>query len=156
LFADVGALGWADALTQSVLYVAVGIFLVAFGAFLTDLLTPGKLGEEIFKKRNLALGLVTIGGMLGDGYIIAAVIGGHPNPDTLIPMMSGSLNILANTVVYALGGMAVKIVAYKTLDLVTPSLDFRTALAENNTAAGLTLGGLFAVIGFVIAAPLAS
>lgn len=149
-------MSWSDALVQTFLYVGVGLVLLMVGALLTDLLTPGKLGEEIFVKKNLALALVTVGGLLGDGYIVGAVIGGNGDPSTLLPLISSSLslNVLANTVVYALAGMFVKVLAYKVLDIATPKFSFKTALAENNVAAGFVLGGIFAVIGFVIAAPL--
>ena len=147
--------GWLDVMGQSGLYVVVGLVLLAIGAFLTDLLTPGKLGEEIFSKKNVALALVTIGGLAGDGFIVSAVIGGEADPSTMIPIFSGTLMVLANTVIYALGGMLIKVIAFKSLDAMTPTWNFKAALAENNIAAGLALGGLFAVIGFVIAAPLA-
>ena len=63
-------------LLNSVIYAGIGIVVFVIGFFILDLLTPGKLWEEINDKQNRAV--ATFAGLvaLGLSIIIAAAIRG--------------------------------------------------------------------------------
>lgn len=63
-------------LLNSMIYAGVGIVTFVIGFFILDLLTPGKLWEEINDKQNRAV--ATFAGLvaLGLSIIIAAAIHG--------------------------------------------------------------------------------
>ncbi|ARS29244.1 DUF350 domain-containing protein [Sphingomonas sp. KC8] len=63
-------------LLNSVIYAGIGIVTFVIGFFILDLLTPGKLWEEINDKQNRAV--ATFAGLvaLGLSIIIAAAIHG--------------------------------------------------------------------------------
>jgi uncharacterized membrane protein YjfL (UPF0719 family) len=65
-----------ETFTASLAYSALGIlvFIVAF--VLVDLLTPGKLWQEIIEKRNNAVAILAGAVALAIGLIVAAAIHG--------------------------------------------------------------------------------
>lgn len=64
------------ALIPSIVYALVGIIVLTVGFVVCDLLTPGKLWEEIKNKQNLAV--AQFAGLFGLGLsiIVAAAIHG--------------------------------------------------------------------------------
>lgn len=65
-----------NTLLASLLYAGVGILAFVIGFVVLDLLTPGKLWEQINERQNLAVG--TFAGLVAVGLaiIIAAAIHG--------------------------------------------------------------------------------
>lgn len=63
-------------LLNSLIYAGVGIFVFVIGFFILDMLTPGKLWEEINDKQNKAVAIFAGLVALGLSIIIAAAIHG--------------------------------------------------------------------------------
>jgi putative membrane protein len=63
-------------LLNSLLYAGVGIVVFVIGFFILDMLTPGKLWEEINQKQNVAVAIFAGAVALGLSIIVAAAIHG--------------------------------------------------------------------------------
>lgn len=61
---------------NSLLFAVIGIVVFAVGFFILDLLTPGKLWEEIGAKRNVAAAIFAGAVAIGLAIIVAAAIHG--------------------------------------------------------------------------------
>ncbi len=78
LFAQV----WSDpylfgmAIVSTLVFGVIGIVLAIVGFKVFDLLTPGKLDEEILQKQNIAAAILAGAFVLGICIIIAAAIHG--------------------------------------------------------------------------------
>ena len=64
------------AFLSTLLYAGVGILVFVVGFFILDMLTPGKLWEEINQKQNLAVAIFAGAVALGLAIIVAASIHG--------------------------------------------------------------------------------
>ncbi|MGN8001298.1 DUF350 domain-containing protein [Sphingomonas sp. 22176] len=64
------------ALLATLLYAVVGILVFVVGFFVLDLLTPGKLWEEIRDKQNVAVAIFSGAVAIGLAIIVAAAIHG--------------------------------------------------------------------------------
>ncbi len=95
----------------TVAYAAVGIVLMGLGYGLVDLLTPGKLGELIWRERNPNAALVLLSGLAGVGLIVVTAI---LTSDDAIGRG------LVSTIVYGLLGILLMGVSFLLLDAVTP------------------------------------
>ena len=146
---------WLSSLGLTGVYILVGVVLLVVSAIVTDLLTPGRLWEEVSEKKNLSLGIVTAGFWIGDALIIAAVIsgGGGADHSRLIPFSAlQDVNLLLNTLAYGLIGILAKAVLYKLFDLLTPSVSFKSQLEGNNAPFGVVLAGMNVALSVIIAA----
>jgi uncharacterized membrane protein YjfL (UPF0719 family) len=63
-------------LLNTLLYAGLGIVIFVIGFLILDLLTPGKLWEEINQKQNRAVATFAGGAAIGLGIIVAAAIHG--------------------------------------------------------------------------------
>ncbi|MEA3053421.1 MAG: putative rane protein [Sphingomonadales bacterium] len=63
-------------LLNTILYAAVGIVIFVVGFVILDLLTPGKLWEEIHQKQNRAVAIFAGSTAVALAIIIAAAIHG--------------------------------------------------------------------------------
>jgi uncharacterized membrane protein YjfL (UPF0719 family) len=63
-------------LLSTLLYAGVGILVFVVGFIVLDLLTPGKLWDEINQKQNQAVATFAAGTAIGLSIIIAAAIHG--------------------------------------------------------------------------------
>jgi putative membrane protein len=63
-------------LLNTLLYAGLGIVVFVVGFIILDLLTPGKLWEEIREKQNRAVATFAAGAAIGLGIIVAAAIHG--------------------------------------------------------------------------------
>jgi putative membrane protein len=63
-------------LLNTILYAGVGILLLVVGFLIFDLLTPGRLWEEINQKQNRAVATFAGAAAIGFSIIIAASIHG--------------------------------------------------------------------------------
>jgi len=61
---------------NSLLYAGVGIVVFVIGFFILDILTPGKLWEEINQKQNRAVATFAGAVAIGLAIIVAAAIHG--------------------------------------------------------------------------------
>jgi len=64
------------ALLSTLLYAGIGIVVFVLGFFILDVLTPGKLWDEINQKQNLAVAIFAGAVALGLAIIVAASIHG--------------------------------------------------------------------------------
>ena len=63
-------------LLNTLLYAGVGILVFVVGFFILDMLTPGKLWQEINEKQNRAVATFAGAAAIGLSIIIAAAIHG--------------------------------------------------------------------------------
>ena len=64
------------AVLSTLLYSAIGIVVFVIGFGVLDLLTPGKLWEEIGHKQNVAVAIFAGASAIGLAIIVAAAIQG--------------------------------------------------------------------------------
>ena len=95
----------------TVAYAVVGVVLMGLGYGLVDLLTPGRLGELIWRDRNPNAALVLLSGLAGVGLIVVTAI---LTSDDAIGRG------LLSTVVYGLLGIVLMGASFLLLDALTP------------------------------------
>jgi uncharacterized membrane protein YjfL (UPF0719 family) len=96
----------------AVAYTGVGILLLVVGAVALDLLTPGHLARHIYEERSVNAAIALSAGFLGQGAIAFTTIWTNAT--------SGFGTALGWTVVFGLVGVALQVVAFVVLDLLTP------------------------------------
>jgi uncharacterized membrane protein YjfL (UPF0719 family) len=96
----------------AVAYTGVGILLLVVGAIALDLLTPGHLARHIYEERSVNAAIALAAGFLGQGAIAFTTIWTNAT--------SGFGTALGYTVVFGLIGIALQVVAFVVLDLLTP------------------------------------
>ncbi|MFJ3921984.1 DUF350 domain-containing protein [Streptomyces sp. NPDC090022] len=92
-------------------YGALGLVLLILGIVLVDVLTPGKLGKQIWEERNRNAALLLSSALLGIGAIVFTSIW-----TTYDDFGKG----LVSTAVFGLLGLVLMAVAFLVLDVVTP------------------------------------
>jgi uncharacterized membrane protein YjfL (UPF0719 family) len=98
-------------LGRAAAYGALGLVLLILGIFLIDLLTPGKLGRQIWEQRNRNAAVLLSSALVGIGGIVFTSIW-----TTYEDFGKG----LLSTAVFGLLGLAMMAVAFLVVDLVTP------------------------------------
>ena len=63
-------------LLNTLLYAGVGMVVLVVGFIVLDLLTPGKLGEQINEKQNQAVAIFAGAGAIALAIVVAAAIHG--------------------------------------------------------------------------------
>ncbi|MFJ1706750.1 DUF350 domain-containing protein [Kitasatospora sp. NPDC088346] len=101
----------ANGLGHAAVFGAVGIGLLLLGVGLVDLLTPGRLGRQIWEERNRNAALVLSSALLGIGGIVFTAI-----LYTYDEFGKG----LASTALFGLLGLVLMAVAFWLVDLLTP------------------------------------
>jgi hypothetical protein len=96
----------------AVAYTGVGILLLVVGAIALDLLTPGHLARHIYEERSVNAAIALAAGFLGQGAIAFTTIWTNAT--------SGFGTALAWTVVFGLVGIALQVIAFVVLDVLTP------------------------------------
>lgn len=96
---------------QSVVFGVVGVALMAAGFLLVDLLTPGRLRELIWVRRNGNAALLLAANQLGIAGIVFTAI---------LTSYSDFAKGLASTVIFGVIGLAIMALAFFVLDLLTP------------------------------------
>ena len=96
----------------AVAYTGIGILLLVVGAIALDLLTPGHLARHIYEERSVNAAIALAAGFLGQGAIAFTTIWTNAT--------SGFGTALGYTVVFGLVGVALQVVAFVVLDLLTP------------------------------------
>ncbi|WP_460302343.1 DUF350 domain-containing protein [Actinocorallia aurea] len=105
-------------------YGGVGIALLALGFLVVDLLTPGHLGKIIWTEGGKGGAVVLAAKLLGLGAIITTAI---------IVSEDGLTDGLLSTVVYALLGIVLSVVAFFILDAITPGRLGETLLSGGSS-----------------------
>ena len=82
------------------------------GAVALDLLTPGHLARHIYEERSVNAAIALAAGFIGQGAIAFTTIWTNAT--------SGFGTALGYTVVFGLVGVALQVVAFVVLDLLTP------------------------------------
>ncbi|MFY1687029.1 DUF350 domain-containing protein [Plantactinospora sp. WMMB782] len=96
---------------QSIVFGVVGIALMAAGFGLVDLLTPGRLRELIWVRRNGNAALLLLANQLGIAAIVFTAI---------LTSYSDFAKGLASTVVFGVVGLGVMALGFLVLDWLTP------------------------------------
>lgn len=105
---------WQDigeGLIASLAYVGVAVVLLAFGFFVLDLLSPGRLSVVIMRDRNRNAARVASAGMLG----LAIVVG-----TSVLTTQDDFTSGLITTAVFGLVGVVLQAVVFVILDRLTP------------------------------------
>ncbi|MFI9119794.1 DUF350 domain-containing protein [Streptomyces bikiniensis] len=92
-------------------YGALGVVLLILGIVLVDVLTPGKLGRQIWEDRNRNASILLSSALLGIGGIVFTSIW-----TTYDDFGKG----LVSTAAFGLLGLVLMAVAFLVVDLVTP------------------------------------
>ncbi|MET8506257.1 DUF350 domain-containing protein [Streptomyces sp. NPDC004787] len=92
-------------------YGALGVVLLILGIVLVDVLTPGKLGRQIWEDRNRNASILLSSALLGIGGIVFTAIW-----TTYDDFAKG----LLSTAAFGLLGLVLMAVAFLVVDLVTP------------------------------------
>ena len=128
----------------AVAYTGVGILLLVVGAIALDLLTPGHLARHIYSERSVNAAIALAAGFLGQGAIAFATIWTNAT--------SGFGTALAYTVVFGLGGIALQVVAFVVLDLLTPGKLGATLMqVDFHPASLVTAAATLAVSAIIVA-----
>ncbi|HYI62161.1 MAG TPA: DUF350 domain-containing protein [Acidimicrobiales bacterium] len=122
---------------------AVGIAVLGLGYLALDLLTPGKLGELIWGRRNLNAAIVLASGLTALGGVVA----------TGIWSADGDLGEgLARAAGYGILGVVLLSVAFLLIDLLTPGKLGDIITEERFHPASLVTAASHLAIGAVVAA----
>ncbi|MFF5176906.1 DUF350 domain-containing protein [Micromonospora sp. NPDC000316] len=92
-------------------YGVVGVALMALGYVLVDVITPGKLHEQIWIERNRNAALLLASNLAGVGIIVVAAITASDNDFVLG---------LVGATAYGILGLVIMAVAFLLLDAITP------------------------------------
>jgi putative membrane protein len=63
-----------DQVLATVLYAGLGVLMLVLAFVIVDLLTPGKLWQEILEKQNRALAILASGFAIAVAIIVASAI----------------------------------------------------------------------------------
>jgi uncharacterized membrane protein YjfL (UPF0719 family) len=100
-----------DGLGRTAAYGALGMVLLVLGIVLVDVLTPGKLPQQIWEQRNRNAAITLSSALLGIGGIVFTSIW-----TTYDDFGKG----LVSTAAFGVLGLVLMAVAFLVLDLVTP------------------------------------
>ncbi|MEU7025624.1 DUF350 domain-containing protein [Streptomyces sp. NPDC015232] len=100
-----------NGLGRTTAYGALGVVLLILGIVLVDILTPGKLGRQIWEDRNRNASILLSSALLGIGGIVFTAIW-----TTYDDFAKG----LLSTAAFGLLGLVLMAVAFLVVDLVTP------------------------------------
>ncbi|MFJ4923265.1 DUF350 domain-containing protein [Streptomyces sp. NPDC088725] len=125
-------------------YGALGVVLLLLGIALVDLLTPGKLGKQIWEERNRNAAVLLSSALLGIGGIVFTSIW-----TTYEDFGKG----LVSTAAFGLLGLVMMGIAFLVVDLVTPGkLGATLVEREPHPAVWITASCNIAVAAIVSAA----
>lgn len=123
-------------------YGVVGILLLALGITVLDWLTPGRMAQLVWEKRNRNAALLVASNVIGLGIVVTAAIWASDG---------GLLEGLLQTVVYGLVGIVLMTGAFLLLDLLTPGRLGYLLVDEQPHPAAWVSAALHVVIGAVVA-----
>lgn len=130
-------------LAQGLAWGAVSIALLAIGYVVVDLLTPGKLGDLIYRDRNRNASVVAASGMLANAMIITTAI---------LTSADGFVEGLVTTAAWGLIGIALLAVSFVVVDAITPGELGRTITEPEPHPAVWVTAAAHVSVGAVVAA----
>jgi len=134
----------ASGLVTGLAYGGVGAVLMVIGFVVVDLLTPGKLGELIWVRRNRNAALVLASGLAGTALIVVTAI---------LTSEDSFAKGIVSTIGYGLVGLLLMAVSFFVVDLLTPGrLGDILVQDEPHPAAWVTAVAHVAVAAIVAAA----
>ncbi len=141
-------------LLHILLFTAVSLVIFAISIRIIDWGTPGRLLKVILEEKNMALGIYLAGALIGLGIVMQGILSSPTDVEYGAIHFTDNVDVDAvlNTILWGLLAPIVQILAMRIFDLITPGIDFRKALADDNRAMGIVLGALNIAIGFVMAA----
>lgn len=128
-------------------YAGVGIGVLGVGFAVLDLLTPGRLGEQIVSEGSVNAAIVAGSGILGLGLIVFTSI--WVNADASFG------HALAWTIAFGLLGVLIQAVAFRLLDLVTPDDLAAATMRREFHPASLVAGATQLAVSLVVVASIA-
>jgi uncharacterized membrane protein YjfL (UPF0719 family) len=131
-------------LWHTVAYTGVGVFLLVFGFWVLDLVTPGDLRSAVFRFKAIDAGLVAGAHMISMALIIIAAI--HSSAEKF---SEGIVSTFAHGVV----GVVLLALALILVDALTPE-NFRESLTDNDptlTGGALLMAAVELAVGAVVA-----
>ncbi|MCM1325374.1 MAG: DUF350 domain-containing protein [Bacteroidales bacterium] len=129
---------------ETAVYFCIGLIMMMLGYWVIDLAIPVDFPKEI-NEGNKAVGWVSAGIYAGLGFVIRSAIISDGAAEAM-ELLAGVID----TVVYAVIGVVVFILAYFLVDLVNRKFNFGVALKEKNEAAGIMIFGIFVGIAFIV------
>ncbi|MEU4142673.1 DUF350 domain-containing protein [Streptomyces parvulus] len=135
-----------NGLGRAAAYGGLGLVLLVLGIVLVDMLTPGKLGRQIWEQRNRNAALVLSSALLGIGGIVFTSIW-----TTYDDFGKG----LVSTAVFGLLGLVMMAVAFLVVDLITPGRLGATLVEEEPHPAVWVTASCNVAVSAVIAASIA-
>ena len=125
-------------------YSLLGIALLVAGFLALDLLTPGRLGQQIWRDRSANAAVVLSAGFLGLGAIEFTAIWTNSG--------SGFGSALLWTLAFGLLGIVLQAVSFVVLDVLTPGrLGELVVEPELHPAAFVTAASQLAVSAIIVA-----
>ncbi|MER7819561.1 DUF350 domain-containing protein [Streptomyces sp. NPDC096153] len=100
-----------NGLGRATAYGALGVVLLILGIVLVDVLTPGKLGRQIWEERNRNAAVLLSSALLGIGGIVFT---------SIWTTYDGFGKGLVSTAAFGVLGLVLMAVAFLVVDLVTP------------------------------------
>jgi uncharacterized membrane protein YjfL (UPF0719 family) len=136
----------AFGLLSGLAYGLVGIVLLGLGYLALDLVTPGRLGDVVYRQRSANAALVVASGVLAIGTIVTTAI---------VTSDDAFVRGLSNVAGYGLLGVVLLAVSFLVVDRLTPG-DLGEMLmdTERHPAALITAAAHLAV-GAIVAAAIA-
>lgn len=134
-----------DGLLSTLAFAGVGLVLLVVGFFMVDLLTPGKLAQQIFVEHRRDASLVLASSLAALGLILATAIW-TAEGDTV--------ETLVDTTAYGLLGVALLGVAFAVLDLITPGKLGELVTDDSDDPAVWVTVALQLAVGLIVAASL--
>ncbi len=145
---------WSSDLLNIFQFTLISLAVFVFAIKVIDWATPGKLVHEILENGNIALGTYLAGSIIGLGFVMQAILSTPTDLESGAFRFTGNdaWDAIFNTVMWGMLAPFVQVLAMRIFDWITPGLDFRTALAQDNRAVGIMLGALNIAVGLVLAA----
>ncbi len=125
-------------------YALLGVALLVAGFFVFDALTPGRLGERIYRDRSMNAALIVSALFLGLGAIEATAI-----------FTNGAANFEAafgSTAGFALLGIVLQAVSFLVLDAVTPGSLRAIAVDEQFHPGALVAAAAMLAVSLIVCA----
>lgn len=133
-----------DLLLEAFLYCILSVALLAIGYFILDLLIPCNFGEELFNKKNPAVGVLVLGLFIAIGIIIrSSVIGLSAMGETFI---SG----VFSTLIYSALGIGTFAISYCCMCFLARKQNLNSHIEQQNIAVATAVAGVFIAIALAI------
>lgn len=133
-------------LTAILAFGALGIVLMALGFLLVDVLTPGKLGELIWSRRNANAAVVLASSLLGVGGIVTTAI---------VTSYDEFVRGLASTALYGVLGLVLMAIAFLVVDVLTPGKLGSIVTRDDRQPAAWVVGTAHVSVAAIVCAAIA-